>query len=206
MELIADLPGHSGAAWCVAWNPRRPLLATCSTDRTVRFYGYHFPNSSSSDGRPIFTYLTRIETGHEKTVRSIAWSPDGKQLVTGSFDATVGVWEEVVGSDEEEEEEGEGQDEGEVEEAEQEVPQDDQEPSGSSSGVFRPPPAQKQQQRRRRHVREWEKITTLDGHDSECKAVAYSSDGALLASCSRDKSVWVWEGERLGGSLAAKFD
>jgi WD40 repeat protein len=43
---------------------------------------------------------------------------------------------------------------------------------------------------------DWECISTLEGHDSECKSVAYSSDGSLIASCSRDKSVWIWEGKQ----------
>lgn len=42
---------------------------------------------------------------------------------------------------------------------------------------------------------EWECAGVLEGHETECKCVAYSSSGTLLASCSRDKTVWIWEGE-----------
>ncbi|KAI0145301.1 WD repeat protein [Xylariaceae sp. FL1272] len=41
--------------------------------------------------------------------------------------------------------------------------------------------------------KDWQLIVVLEGHDSEIKSVAFSPTGQYLASCSRDKSVWIWE-------------
>lgn len=135
------ISGHDDRAWHVSWNPAKPLLATCSADKSVRLYAY------TSGPSPSFSLYTSISTGHTKTVRSTAWSPSGSTLATASFDANIGIWKR------------EGQDE------------DDQEAAG-----------------------DWECVSLLEGHETECKCVAWSGSGTLLASCSRDKTVWVWEG------------
>lgn len=94
--------------------------------------------------------MTTIPTGHNKTVRAIAWAPSGNTLATASFDANIGIWE-------------------------QEADEDGDENGSSAKG-------------------DWECVSLLEGHETECKSVAYSSSGTLLASCSRDKTVWIWEG------------
>ncbi|KAJ7781630.1 WD40-repeat-containing domain protein [Mycena metata] len=142
IDAIQELAGHQDRAWHVAWNPAKPLLSSCSADKTVRMYSYTNPSNSSSIS---FSHVATIPTGHTKTVRSVAWAPSGNTLATASFDANIGVWEQ------EESEEDDGR------------------------------------------KGEWECASLLEGHETECKSVAYSSSGTLLASCSRDKTVWIWE-------------
>ncbi|KAL1732257.1 WD40-repeat-containing domain protein [Schizophyllum commune] len=144
---VAELEGHEDRAWHVAWNPTKPLLASCSADKTVRLYGYSATTDPESPLK--FTKVTTIPTGHLKTVRALAWAPSGNTLATASFDANIGIWEQSI-----------------------EDADDEGAPSASA---------------------EWECVSLLEGHETECKSVAYSSSGTLLASCSRDKTVWVWE-------------
>lgn len=141
LSLLSTItPPSFSRAWFTAAHPNLPIFATCFSDKSVRIY------SLTS-----FTLLSTISGGHKRSVRTCSWKPNLKGesvLATGSFDASVGIWQssEIVGDPE---------------------AKDDDE--------------------------DWRFAIVLDGHESEVKSVAWSVGGNLLASCSRDKSVWIWE-------------
>lgn len=144
---LSDLtPPSVERTWLTAPHPTLPLLATCSSDKTVRIYSLNN-----------FTLLSTISDGHKRSIRTAAWKPhiSGESvLATGSFDATVGIWRRWDSY-------------GVTQEASAETGSEDDE--------------------------EWRFAVLLDGHDSEVKSVSWSASGMLLATCSRDKSIWIWE-------------
>lgn len=107
--------------------------------------------------------------GHGRSVRSVAWKPNlgpGRLcLVTGSFDSTAAIWRWG--------EEGDNEGDGHENDLELEVRGD-----GVGSGD---------------EENEWEFTLVMEGHDSEVKSVAFSPAGQYVATCGRDKSIWVWE-------------
>ncbi|KAB8229274.1 iron-sulfur cluster assembly protein CIA1 [Aspergillus alliaceus] len=162
LTLLSDLtPPSLERTWLTAPHPSLPIVATCSSDKTVRVYSL-----------TNFRLLSTISGGHKRSVRTCAWKPhvQGESvLATGSFDATVGIWRRW---------DSYGQAEG-------------------GTDVWRLGTealnGNGQNTREDEEDEEWRFAVLLDGHDSEVKSVSWSPSGMLLATCSRDKSIWIWE-------------
>ncbi|KAJ8608221.1 hypothetical protein MRB53_039752 [Persea americana] len=160
IEALATFnPQINSRAWSSTPHPRLPIIATACSDKTVRIYStVNFEQQSTISG------------GHKRSIRSCAWKPNSvgeSVLVTGSFDASAGIWRRW--------EEGAGDGAA--------VPRETDYTSALTGGEGRDDDEDE----------EWRFAVILDGHDSEIKSVAFSTTAPLLATCSRDKSVWIWE-------------
>ncbi|MDJ0735843.1 MAG: DnaJ domain-containing protein [Nostocaceae cyanobacterium] len=71
---------HNGLVYSVAFSPDNRIIASASSDKTIRIWGRYTGE------------LKRILNGHTDTVLSVAFSPDGKNLVSGSADKTIRIW------------------------------------------------------------------------------------------------------------------
>ena len=80
------LTGHEEPVNGVAFSPDGTLLATVSTDETVRLWNVA---SGKQHGQPL--------TGHTNAVQDVAFSPDGRLLATVSTDETVRLWDVASG-------------------------------------------------------------------------------------------------------------
>ncbi|AVV47096.1 DNA-binding protein [Streptomyces sp. P3] len=158
------LTGHHGAVNCVVFGPGRRLLASASSDGTVRLWdaaakrsvgelaGHHGPVRSvsfSPDGRTLASASSdatirlwsvsdrrqiAVLTGHRGPVRAVSFSPDGRTVASAGQDGTVRLWD----------------------------------------------------------TRTHRQTGWLPGHSGDVLALAYAPDGSRLASAGADRTVRLW--------------
>jgi WD40 repeat protein len=130
------------------------------------------PNINPS---PPVSPVDKTLTGHSGQVYSLAYSPDGRYLASGSKDRTIKIWEVATGKE--------------------------LRTLTGHSGVvlsvaYSPDGRYLASGSQDKTIKIWEvatgKVRTLTGHYMTFWSVAYSPDGRYLASGSADKTIKIW--------------
>lgn len=172
---------RSGQIRRVEFSPDGRLLATNNGDNTVKLWDVSqvYPDPLEAGDRPFIPAVSRLRTlqGHGGRVYAFAFMADSQQLVTGSEDQTVRLWNIPTGECLR------------LFEGHQRYvfavavhPQAAQIASGSNDQTIR-----------LWDVNTGECLQVLEGHQGWVQAIAFGPDGALLASGSTDQTVKLWD-------------
>jgi len=99
-EVLGVLKGHTNVIQALAFSPDGRYLVSGSKAHTVRLWKVDHPNKfgrpdSSGTGRPDSSGKLK---GHTDRVYGVAFTPDGKRVVSASYDNTLRLWRVSDGS------------------------------------------------------------------------------------------------------------
>ncbi|CAG8434882.1 768_t:CDS:10 [Diversispora eburnea] len=95
--LLERLEGHKDSVYSVAFAPDGKTLVSGSLDKTLKLWDMSHPGRTTSGSGPNAKNSAKSTfNGHKDFVLSVAVSPDGRWVVSGSKDRGVQFWDPVT--------------------------------------------------------------------------------------------------------------
>jgi glucose repression regulatory protein TUP1 len=91
--LVERLEGHKDSVYSVAFSPNGKDLYSGSLDKTVKLWELSAPRGIPASSTPKGGVCRMDFAGHKDFVLSVAPSPDGQWLISGSKDRSVHFWD-----------------------------------------------------------------------------------------------------------------
>ncbi|MCH8290086.1 hypothetical protein IH992_03125 [Candidatus Poribacteria bacterium] len=176
-QAIAQLEGHTDWVTSVSFSPDGRLLASASEDSTIRLWDVATKQPIVQFGQHMDATLRLWKLWKTDTVLSIAFSPDGRFLVSASKDRIVRLWQIAT---------------------QKQMAQFEGHTNWVHAVVFSADGQFLASASRDETIRLWDvttkkEIAQLDGHINWVHAVVFNKYGNLLASASEDKTVRLWD-------------
>lgn len=186
--LVSSFQSHSFGVGALAFSPDGGKLATCGGDNAVKVWSIpadgviaktkqQTPTSPTQPATIASPTLISDFVGHSKVVSSVAFSPDGRLLVSGGGDQVIRIWE--IGTNRTEIRALRGHH------------------SWISSVVFSPNGQKLISASMDKSIKIWElgssETSKPVGHTRALTTIAISADGRWVASGSEDKTIKLWD-------------
>jgi len=97
LEEAGGNPGHKDSVYSVAFSPTSKELVSGSLDRTIRMWELQPHYNGSRTNQPRGGKCIKVFEGHKDFVLSVALSPDGAWVLSGSKDRGVQFWDPQTG-------------------------------------------------------------------------------------------------------------